>query len=133
MTCSSADGVPVRVLVVDDQEPFRLAAAAVVATTPGFVLAGEAGSGEEALEAVRRLLPDIVLLDVVLPGMDGWTTAERIRAGHPSVRVVLLSTYDGAEQYDRAASTDVRFVPKDRFDADVLLSAACAGSSSAAD
>jgi DNA-binding NarL/FixJ family response regulator len=113
----------VRVLVVDDREPFRLAAAAVVGTTPGFVLAGEASTGEDALEAVRRLLPDVVLLDVVLPGMDGWATADRIRAGHPSVRLVLLSTYDGAEQYDRAASAGLRFVPKDRFGADVLLAA----------
>ncbi len=120
----------VRVLVVDDQEPFRLAAAAVVGTTPGFVLVGEAGTGEEALESVRQLRPDVVLLDVVLPGIDGWATAEVIRTGHPSVHLVLLSTYDGVDQYERAAATGLRFVPKDRLDADVLLEAVSSGGES---
>jgi DNA-binding NarL/FixJ family response regulator len=123
----------VRVLVVDDQEPFRLAAAAVVDTTPGFVLAGEAGTGEDALESVRHLRPDVVLLDVVLPGIDGWATADLIRTGHPSVRLVLLSTYDGVDQYQRAAAAGLRFVPKDRFDADVLRAAASAGEGSPGD
>lgn len=125
--------MPVRVLVVDDQEPFRLAAAAVVGTTPGFVLAGEADTGEAALEAVRRLRPDVVLLDLVLPGIDGWTTAGLVLERHPSVRLILLSTYDGAELHRRAAAAGVRFVPKDRFDADVLLAAAATDPGSGAD
>ena len=120
----------VRVLVVDDQEPFRLAAAAVVETTPGFVLAGEAGTGEDALESVRHLRPDVVLLDVVLPGIDGWATADLIRTRHPSVQLVLLSTYDGLDQYERAEAAGLRFVPKDRFDAHVLVEAVSAGDES---
>ncbi len=106
-----------RVLLVDDSEPFRLAAAAVVTATPGFELVGEAASGEAAVEAVRRLAPDVVLMDVVLPGIDGTAATRQIRAAHPSVRVVLLSTYDGI---DPAASGAEAFVSKDRFGPEVL-------------
>ena len=107
----------VRVLLVDDQEPFRLAAAAVVAATPGFQVVGEAASGEDAVTAVDRLEPDLVLMDLVLPGMDGSAATARIRAEHPSVRVLLLSTYDGVDTSDCGAEA---FVRKDRFGPDVL-------------
>jgi DNA-binding NarL/FixJ family response regulator len=108
---------PVRVLVVDDQEPFRRAAAAVVVVTPGFVLVGQAASGEDAVEAVGRLAPDLVLMDLVLPGIDGTVATQRIRAAHPAVRVVLLSTYDDV---DPVACGAAAFVRKDRFGPDVL-------------
>ena len=89
----------VRVLVVDDQEPFRLAAAAVVAATDGFQMVGSAASGEASLLAVAELHPDLVLMDIHLPGMDGVESTRQIRARQPGVRVLLLSsadTYDGA-------------------------------------
>ena len=92
--------MPVRVLVVDDQEPFRLAAAAVVAATDGFQLVGSAASGEASLAAVTELHPDLVLMDIHLPGIDGMESTRRIRAQEPGVRVLLLSSadsYDGAE------------------------------------
>jgi DNA-binding NarL/FixJ family response regulator len=91
--------MPVRVLVVDDQEPFRSAAAAVVTATDGFQLVGSAASGEASLVAVADLQPDLVLMDIHLPGIDGMESTRRIRAQQPGVRVLLLSTrdsYDGA-------------------------------------
>jgi DNA-binding NarL/FixJ family response regulator len=91
----------VRVLVVDDQEPFRLAAAAVVAATDGFQLVGSAISGEASLAAVEELRPDLVLMDIHLPGIDGVESTRQIRQRQPGVRVLLLSshdTYDDAGQ-----------------------------------
>ena len=74
----------VRVLVVDDQEPFRRAAAAVVAAAEGFQLVGSAATGEASLLAVEDLQPDLVLMDVHLPGIDGAESTRRIRARQPT-------------------------------------------------
>ena len=68
---------PVRVLVVDDQRPFRVAASAVLRRTPGFELVGEAASGEEAVEQVAALAPDLVLMDINMPGIGGIEATRR--------------------------------------------------------
>ncbi len=84
----------VRVLIVDDQAPFLRAMSAVVEETIGFKIVGEASSGEEAIATADALLPDLVLMDVNLPGIDGVEATRRLR-GRPSPPVVLLlSTYD---------------------------------------
>jgi DNA-binding NarL/FixJ family response regulator len=85
---------PVRVLTVDDQERFRGVARDVIDATPGFVFAGEAENGEEALRAVERLAPQLVLLDVRMPGLDGIEVARRLGASHPDTLVVLVSIED---------------------------------------
>jgi two-component system, NarL family, invasion response regulator UvrY len=84
---------PVSVLVVDDQAPFRRAAATVVALTKGFEMVGEARSGEEAESMVADLAPKLVLMDINMDGIDGIEATRRIKAAHPEVVVVLLSTY----------------------------------------
>ena len=81
----------VGVLVVDDQSVFLDAAQDVVAATPGFRWVGGARSGEEAIDAVTELEPELVLLDVRMPGMDGIETAHRICGTHPDIVVVLIS------------------------------------------
>lgn len=83
----------VGVLVVDDSRPFRAAAGALVRRTPGFVLVGEAESAEDALARLDVLAPDLVLLDVRMPGLDGPAAAAVIAARAPRVRVFLCSTY----------------------------------------
>ena len=75
--------VCVRVLTVDDQAVFRGIAREVIDATPGFESVGEAASGEEALAAVARLAPEMVLLDVRMPGLDGIEVARRLRADAP--------------------------------------------------
>jgi len=109
----------VRVLIVDDQELFRQAIAAVVAETDGFVVVGSTASGEEALCAVRRLRPSLVLMDVNLPGIDGIEATRRLRAAADAPVVFLLSTYE-EDQFDVAGSGAAAYVAKAAFGPDRL-------------
>ena len=93
------------VLIVDDQAAFRLAAAAVVAATPGFRVAAEAGSGEEAVLLAGQLHPDLVLMDVQLPGVDGWEATRLLRLLPVPPVVVVLSGGDVEDAEERVASS----------------------------
>jgi two-component system, NarL family, invasion response regulator UvrY len=88
-----AEGVPrpVTVLVVDDQPVFLRVARDLIAATPGFEQVGQASSGGEALELAAAVEPDLVLLDVRMPGMDGIETARRLVASDSPAVVVLIS------------------------------------------
>jgi DNA-binding NarL/FixJ family response regulator len=111
----------VRVLVVDDQPPFRAAARAVVDRINGFEVVGEAASGEEAVLAVADLAPHLVLMDIKMDGIDGIEATRRIHAAHPTVRVVLLSTYELADlPPDARSSGAIAYVNKDEFGTRVL-------------
>ena len=111
----------VRLVTVDDQPVFLEAAKALIESTPGFTLAGEAASGEEALKVVGRLHPDMVLLDVRMPGIDGIETARRLRATHPDVVVVLVSGYDLEDVQTLAESSGaVALIQKERLRPRVL-------------
>ena len=92
----------VRVLTVDDHPPFRDAARAVIAATPGFEALAEVGSGEDAVDLLDRLRPDLVLLDVSLPGIDGLETCRRLAAATPAPLVVLISADDDPGLRDSA-------------------------------
>ena len=83
----------VRVLVVDDQRPFRAVAAAVLRRMPDFTLVGEAETGEDGVRAAAELHPDLVLMDMFLPGIDGIAAAGRIHTTTPDSVVVLCSSY----------------------------------------
>jgi DNA-binding NarL/FixJ family response regulator len=87
----------VRTLVVDDQEPFRDVIKQLLALTPGFRFAGEVSTGEEAIEAVGVLSPQLVLMDVRMPGMGGIEATRALAMLHPEVVVVLLSVHGPEE------------------------------------
>jgi DNA-binding NarL/FixJ family response regulator len=106
---------PVTVLIVDDQASSRTAARGVVAATPGFDAVGEAASGEEALETARALEPDLVLVDVVMPGLDGLETSARLGVAVPGSVVVLVSADGDVPSVERAAAGAAAFVHKEAF------------------
>ena len=87
----------VTVLIVDDQLPFRAVARTVIGLTAGFEVAAEAESGEEAVSVAAAQRPDLVLMDINLPGINGIEATRRIRAAQPEVAVILLSTYSEAD------------------------------------
>jgi CheY-like chemotaxis protein len=96
------------VLIVDDSASFRRSARALL-DAEGFVVIGEAGSGSAAVTAVERLDPDVVLLDVVLPDIDGFEVCARItRAGHSRPAVVLTSSRDAADFHGRLHGSAAR-------------------------
>ena len=123
--------MPVRVLVVDDQEPFRMAARMVVEATEGFEVVGESETGEGSVERARELAPDLVLMDVNLPGINGLEATRQILAeGKGSVVVLLLSTYEEEEYAPRAAECGAAaYVPKAVFGPDRLEQAWAAATS----
>jgi len=117
----------VTVLVVDDQLPFRRAAAEMLGHLAGFELLGEARSGEEGVELVRRLEPQMVLMDVRLPGIDGTEATRRILSARPGTVVVLVSTYPRSVlPADIATCGAAGFLPKEQLGPEIL--AAFAGS-----
>jgi two-component system invasion response regulator UvrY len=105
----------VRVLTVDDQALFRGVARDVIDATTGFDSIGEAASGEEAMEAVERLAPELVLLDVRMPGLSGIEVAQRIVAKHPDVVVVLISIEERVDVPSAARLDRVPLVRKQDF------------------
>lgn len=111
----------VRVLIVDDQAPFRSAARMVVELTDGFEVLAEAETGEEAVDKALSLEPDLVLMDVNLPGIDGLEATRRILADGNSIRVVVLSTYEASEYGPRSAEAGaIAFVSKSAFTPEAL-------------
>ncbi|HEX9257173.1 MAG TPA: response regulator transcription factor [Actinomycetota bacterium] len=116
--------MPVRVLIVDDQEPFRLAARMVVELTDGFEVVGEAETGEDAVAMTADLAPDLVLMDVNLPGIDGLEATRRILGDNGPPVVLLLSTYEEEEYAPRAAECGAAaYIPKAVFGPDRLEAA----------
>lgn len=92
----AADG-PIRLLLVDDHEMVRAGLRAFLDLQKDMTVVAEAGSGEQALALVPRHAPDIVVLDLVLPGMSGVETARRLHEHHPDVKVVALTSFAGQD------------------------------------
>ncbi len=109
-----------RVVVADDQALVRVGFCGIIAATPGFTVVGEAGNGAEAVEAARRTKPDVILMDVRMPVMDGIEATRRITAS-TDVRALILTTFDLDEYVFAALRAGASgFLLKDTLPADLL-------------
>ena len=109
-----------RVVVADDQALVRVGFCGIIAATPGFTVVGEAGNGAEAVEAARRTSPDVILMDVRMPVMDGIEATRRITASS-DVRALILTTFDLDEYVFAALRAGASgFLLKDTLPADLL-------------
>ncbi len=88
----------IRVLVVDDHAIVRKGICALLATEPGIQVVGEAKEGQEAVAKTARLRPEVVLMDLVMPGMDGLEAIRRILADQPEVRILVLTSFAGDDK-----------------------------------
>ncbi len=91
-----------RILLVEDQYFFRLALHTTIDPREDMLIAGETGKGEEALPLCRRLQPDIVIMDLRLPGLSGFDAIAQIHAELPQIAILVLSNYEGSEDVHRA-------------------------------
>ncbi len=113
--------MPVRVLIVDDQPPFREAARMVVEMSEGFEVAGEAENGEVAVDMAEELSPDLVLMDVQMPGVDGLEATRRIMNSPDPPKILVMSTHESGDYSGPAeAAGAIGFVPKSEFGMSVL-------------
>ncbi|MGH9040120.1 MAG: response regulator, partial [Acidimicrobiia bacterium] len=88
----------IRILVVDDHPVVRQGLRAFLDTRDGMAVVGEAGDGETAVSEAARLRPDVILMDLVMPGVDGLTAIGRIRADDPAARILVLTSFSSANQ-----------------------------------
>jgi DNA-binding NarL/FixJ family response regulator len=111
----------IRVLLVDDQHLVRAGLRMLCESDPGIEVVAEADNGRDAVRLAEELRPDVVMMDLRMPGMDGTTATARIRAAYPACRVVVVTTFDDDDHlYPALAAGACGFLVKDAAPADLL-------------
>ena len=117
----SAGENPIRILTVDDHPLFRNGIAALLATQPDMCLVAEASNGREAIQQFRAHRPDITLMDLQMPEMNGLEALMAIRGEFPEARVIMLTTYSGDVQVMRSMQVGARaYLLKNLLDKELL-------------
>ena len=93
---------PLRILIVDDHLVVRMGLSALISLEPGMTVVGEAEDGESAIELARRHHPDVVIMDVMMPQMNGVEATARIASKLPDVRILVLTTFSASEEVVKA-------------------------------
>ncbi|HEX4817318.1 MAG TPA: response regulator transcription factor [Nonomuraea sp.] len=119
----------ITVLLVDDHPVVRFGLRGMLETDPRIAVVGEAGSGDEAVVRSRELTPDVILMDLRMPGGDGVSAIERILADRPESRVIVLTTYETDQDIVRAVAAGAAgYLLKDTSRADLVAAVAAARS-----
>jgi DNA-binding NarL/FixJ family response regulator len=114
-------GAHIRVLIVDDQTLIRRGMSLILGHEPDIEVVGQAADGEEAIATVAQLQPDVVLMDLHMPGMGGVQATREIASTHPNVHVMVLTTFDADEMVFEAIRAGAKaYLLKDASEADVL-------------
>jgi len=112
---------PVRVLIVDDHRLFAESLELILATDGRIEIAGHAGTGEEAIDAARSARPDVVLMDIAMPVMDGFEATRRIASEVPGTAILMLTGSNSRVDVDEARQSGaVGYVTKDRIAAELV-------------
>jgi two-component system NarL family response regulator len=114
LTAQASAKSKVRVLVTDDHPVVRQGLCAIIDSQPNLVVVGEAGDGQAMLELYERVQPDVVVLDIRMPRLEGVPALEQLIAKHPAARVLIMTTYDGEEDVFRALAKGAKgYILKD--------------------
>ena len=125
MNCAVAEAslspsATLKVLIADDSSSVRRVLSALVNRNPNWVVCGEAVDGEEAVRKVTELSPEVVLLDLSIPVMDGVRVTNILKEKHPNVRVILISEQDASIMCCLAETLGVLGIPKSRLAFDLI-------------
>lgn len=113
----------IRILIVDDHSVLRAGIRALLDVQPDFEVVGEAGNGQEALARVRELQPDIVLMDIGMPGMDGLVATREIKSFQPDTKILILTQHENKEYVLPSLRIGASGYVLKRADGDELLQA----------
>jgi DNA-binding NarL/FixJ family response regulator len=116
-----ANAIKLSIVIADDHPLFRVGLRETIESEPGFKVVGEAGDGEQALEMISRMPPDIAILDVSMPKLDGLALARKLVAQEPSVGIILVTMYREQKLFTEALEAGVKgYVLKDSAATDII-------------
>ena len=121
MAAAATSELNMRILIADDNERVRRGIAGVLGSVKEWEVCGEAADGAQAIQKAMELRPDLVLLDVSMPGMDGLETARRLRRADTEIKILVLSQYDPSQLLPQALEAGANgCVDKSRVGADLV-------------